>query len=161
MKAGKALAKKPDPKDPERPPWRSVANVTPIKVNKNALLKAKILDATRRALLAQRICHMATQTDPIFTTVLLREKQTDIQKDLIGLEDKAMETDGAVMIRQEYPGGCKKQTTTRHRLFDCQNKLSSSFNYTNYWANDRSHIQQRNGYTNSTTKNQFVVFIAE
>lgn len=95
-------------KEPERPPWRSVANVTPIKVNKNALLKAKILDATRRALLAQRITHMATQTDPIFTTVLLREKQTDIQKDLIGLEDKGMETDGAVMIRQEYPGGCTR-----------------------------------------------------
>lgn len=37
----------------------------------------------------------------------MREKETDIQKDLIGLEDKSMETDGAVTIRSECPGGCK------------------------------------------------------
>lgn len=90
----------------KRPPWRSVANPTPIKVNKNALLKAKILDATRRALLAQRINHISTQTDqPYSTTMLMRDQETDIQKDLIGLEDKSMETDGAVTLRQECPGG--------------------------------------------------------
>lgn len=84
-----------------------MANVTPIKVNKNALLKAKILDATRRALLAQRINHMGTQTEhPFSTTMLMREKQTDIQSDLIGLTDASMETDGAVTLRQECPGGC-------------------------------------------------------
>lgn len=97
---------KDNDKEPPRPPWRSVAAVTPIKVNKNALLKAKILDATRRALLAQRITHTGTQTDPFKLAVLMREKQTDIQKDLIGLEDKSMETDGAVTLRQECPGGC-------------------------------------------------------
>lgn len=88
----------------ERPPWRTVITAAPQKVNKNALLKAKILDATRRALLAQRICHIGVQTEP--TTTLMREQSIGVQNDLIRKVDKSMDTDGVVMIRRECPRGC-------------------------------------------------------
>lgn len=92
----------------ERPPWRTVITA-PVdkKVNKNALLKAKLLDATRRALLAQRICHVGTQTD---TVVILREKAIGVQKDLIRMVDKCEDTDGTITIRRDRPGGCKNKT---------------------------------------------------
>lgn len=89
----------------ERPPWRTVIIAPPQKVNKNALLKAKILDATRRALLAQKINHVATQTDAHAT--LMREKSIGVQKDLIQMLDKSEHTDGTVTIRKDRPGGCK------------------------------------------------------
>lgn len=89
----------------ERPPWRTVIKAPPIKVNKNALLKAKLLDVTRRALLAQKITHTGTQTDT--TATLLREKSIGVQKDLIRMKDKAVETDGLMTIRKETPGGCE------------------------------------------------------
>lgn len=88
----------------ERPPWRTVIMAAPQKVNKNALLKAKILDATRRALLAQKICHIGVQTEP--STTLVREQSIDVQKDLIRKMDKAMDTDGVITIRRECPRGC-------------------------------------------------------
>lgn len=90
----------------DRPPWRTVVTAPPSKVNKNALLKAKILDATRRALLAQRISHIGTQTEDERAT-LLREKAIDVQTDLIEMLDKAEDTDGTVTIRKDRPGGCK------------------------------------------------------
>lgn len=89
----------------ERPPWRTVIIAPPQKVNKNALLKAKILDATRRALLAQKINHIGTQTDAYAT--LLREKAIGVQKDLILMLDKSEHTDGTITIRRDRPGGCK------------------------------------------------------
>lgn len=89
----------------QRPPWRTVIIAPPQKVNKNALLKAKILDATRRALLAQKINHVATQTDAYAT--LLREKAIGVQKDLILMHDKSEDTDGTITIRKDRPGGCK------------------------------------------------------
>lgn len=89
----------------ERPPWRTVIKAPPLKVNKNALLKAKLLDVTRRALLAQKISHTSTQTDP--TATILREKSVGVQRDLIKVHDKLVETDGLVTIRKEIPGGCK------------------------------------------------------
>lgn len=88
----------------ERPPWRTVIIAPPQKVNKNALLKAKILDATRRALLAQKINHVSTQTDAYAT--MLREKSTDVQDDLIVMLDKCEATDGTITIRKDRPGGC-------------------------------------------------------
>lgn len=91
--------------DIERPPWRAVLIAPPQKVNKNALLKAKILDATRRALLAQKINHVGTQTDAY--TTLLREKAVGVQKDLIRMVDKSEHTDGTITIRKDRPGGRK------------------------------------------------------
>lgn len=88
-----------------RPPWRAVLIAPPQKVNKNALLKAKILDATRRALLAQKINHIGTQTDAYAT--LLREKSIGVQKDLIRMVDKSEDTDGTITIRKDRPGGRK------------------------------------------------------
>lgn len=93
----------------ERPPWRTVIVAAPQKVNKNALLKAKILDATRRALLAQKICHIGIQTEP--TTTLVREQSIDVQTDLIRKMDKSMDTDGVVTIRRECPQGCMQFRT--------------------------------------------------
>ncbi|XP_031619605.1 uncharacterized protein LOC116338469 [Contarinia nasturtii] len=87
----------------ERPPWRTVVIAPPQKVNKNALLKAKILDATRRALLAQKINHVGSQTDAY--TTLLREKAIGVQKDLIKMIDKCEDTDGTITIRKDRPGG--------------------------------------------------------
>lgn len=69
------------------------------------MLKAKILDATRRALLAQKINHVATQTDAYAT--MLREKSTGVQDDLIVMLDKCEATDGTITIRKDRPGGCK------------------------------------------------------
>lgn len=64
------------------------------------------MDATRRALLAQRISHIGTQTEDERAT-LLREKAVDVQTDLIEMLDKAEDTDGTVTIRKDRPGGCK------------------------------------------------------
>lgn len=96
---------KTDSEKDGRPPWRAVLIAPPQKVNKNALLKAKILDATRRALLAQKINHVGTQTDAYAT--LLREKSIGVQKDLIRMVDKSEHTDGTITIRKDRPGGCK------------------------------------------------------
>lgn len=63
------------------------------------------MDATRRALLAQKINHVATQTDAYAT--LMREKSIGVQKDLIKMIDKAEHTDGTITIRKDRPGGCK------------------------------------------------------
>lgn len=63
------------------------------------------MDATRRALLLQRISHAATQTES--GTILMREKSIDVQKDLIQMVDKSEDTDGAITIRRDRPGGCK------------------------------------------------------
>lgn len=89
----------------ERPPWRSATTSTQPEAKRNALLKAKILDASRRALLAQRISHIATQTES--GAILMREKSIDVQKDLIRMVDKSEDTDGAITIRRDRPGGCK------------------------------------------------------
>lgn len=103
-KLSKENTKETTEKEKERPPWRTVITAAPQKVNKNALLKAKILDATRRALLAQKICHIGIQTEP--TTTLVREQSIDVQKDLIRKMDKSMDTDGVITIRRECPQGC-------------------------------------------------------
>lgn len=89
----------------ERPPWRTTATNTQTVARRNALLKAKILDATRRALLAQRILHVGTQTD--FGAILMREKSIDAQNDLIQMVDKSEDTDGTITICRDRPGGCK------------------------------------------------------
>ncbi|KAJ6639253.1 hypothetical protein Bhyg_11995, partial [Pseudolycoriella hygida] len=82
--------KKAKEPEKERPPWKPVSIATPSKADKNALLKAKILDATRRALISQRIAHTSCQTDPIPS------------------RDQQVETDGSVTIKKESPGGCEK-----------------------------------------------------
>lgn len=42
----KMIKKQPKDKEPERPPWRATLSAT-AKVDRNALLKAKLLDASR------------------------------------------------------------------------------------------------------------------
>lgn len=108
----------------ERPPWRTVVIAPPSKVNKNALLKAKILDATRRALLAQKINHIGTQTDAYAT--LMREKSIGVQKDLIQMLDKSADTDGTITIRKDRPGGCK-YLHIQFSHFSFKNKIYCNF----------------------------------
>lgn len=110
--------------DIERPPWRAVLIAPPQKVNKNALLKAKILDATRRALLAQKINHVGTQTDAY--TTLLREKAIGVQKDLIRMVDKSEHTDGTITIRKDRPGGRKLGNLVFNKIFSPQIKFTPS-----------------------------------
>lgn len=92
-------------KEKERPPWRSSANAVAPKVNKKALLKARILDASRRALIAQKIGHIGTQTD--IRPTLYRDRSIDVQRDLIKKIDKSFDTDGEITIKKEGAGGCK------------------------------------------------------
>lgn len=116
-----------EPFEKERPPWRTVITAAPQKVNKNALLRAKILDATRRALLAQKICHIGIQTEP--TTALVREQSIDVQKDLIRKMDKAMDTDGVITIRRECPRGCNLATFHFEVFFNYEKIVLSFFQF--------------------------------
>lgn len=118
----------------ERPPWRSATTSTQPEAKRKTLLRAKILDATRRALLAQRISHVGTQTES--SAVLMREKSIDVQKDLIQMVDKSEDTDGAITIRRDDLSGCKTcliniyKIIFKHDFFFCSN------NYTNCRSND-------------------------
>ncbi|GAB0097695.1 hypothetical protein DMENIID0001_133610 [Sergentomyia squamirostris] len=100
----KAANKKKDTKDAEkeRPPWRATAK--PIKEpNTNALLKAKLLDASRRALRAMKINSVSCQTD-FQPTVLMKEVGICAQKDLIHQRDVGILTDGTITVRNIPPG---------------------------------------------------------
>lgn len=59
----------------------------------------------RRALRAHKTTTVSVQTDPL-STKLLKEVSIDVQKDLIQMDDQSVETDGAVTIKKERPGGC-------------------------------------------------------
>lgn len=120
-------------------------------MNKNALLKAKILDATRRALLAQKINHVGTQTDAYAT--LLREKAIGVQKDLIRMVDKSEHTDGTITIRKDRPGGRMyliEEFTFFLKFLIClyifyMFLLSNTFiycshNHTDSWSDDRKYV---------------------
>lgn len=96
------LVKKP--KEIERPPWRSTATVP--KVDKNALLKAKLLDASRRAIKASKQSNISTQTDPI-PVKLMKEASIEIQNDLILMCDQECLTDGTITVK-DSSGNCKK-----------------------------------------------------
>lgn len=71
------------------------------------------MDATRRALLAQRISHVGTQTDS--GAILMREKAIEVQKDLIKMLDKSEDTDGAITIRRDRPGGSEYRNSVSKR----------------------------------------------
>lgn len=98
-------AKKKDMKEPEpreRPPWRATAK--PIKEpNTNALLKAKLLDASRRALRAMKANSVSCQTD-FQPTIVMKEVGFNVQTDLVGQRDVGILTDGTVTIRNIPPG---------------------------------------------------------
>lgn len=123
----KTVKKSKEPKkDEERPPWRPVSVAPPSKADKNSLLKAKLLDASRyiyfpqnyhkfsfinklkirrRALRAQKQTNVYTQTDAI-PTKLMREAEINVQSDLIETKDKEITTDGSISIKPS-DGSCK------------------------------------------------------
>uniref|UniRef100_A0A336LJW0 CSON009022 protein n=1 Tax=Culicoides sonorensis TaxID=179676 RepID=A0A336LJW0_CULSO len=92
----------------KKPPWRAIINpAPPPKPDKQAMYKAKMLDATRlpvsrRAIIKQRMqgCQNASmQTDPL-PTKCMKDVSID-QKGLIILKDQEILTDGNVLIKKE------------------------------------------------------------
>ncbi|XP_073812530.1 uncharacterized protein isoform X1 [Musca autumnalis] len=80
-----------------RPPWRAVSFSTLPKPDKNALLRAKLLDASRR--LRTTKVAVGIQTD-VIPSKLLKEVSLGAQTDLILLKEVAILTDGSYAKRR-------------------------------------------------------------
>ncbi|XP_055848676.1 uncharacterized protein LOC129913822 isoform X2 [Episyrphus balteatus] len=100
-KAVKSWKRMKDEGDKKRPPWKSVSVSTLPKADKNALLRAKLLDASRRLRLSK--LSIAIQVDlPIYkpsNTIGI-----PIQNDLILKHDVSILTDGSITLKKEGPG---------------------------------------------------------
>ncbi|XP_058982535.1 uncharacterized protein LOC131804140 isoform X2 [Musca domestica] len=81
-----------------RPPWRAVSFSTLPKPDKNALLRAKLLDASRR--LRTTKVSVGVQTD-ILPSKLLKEVNLGAQADLVLLKEVSILTDGSYVKRRD------------------------------------------------------------
>lgn len=90
-------------KENERPPWSGVSVSTLPKPNKEALLKARLLDATRR--MRDKKSSTLSQTDEVAIKVT-KDGDTMVGNDLILMEDKANITDGSIVLT-ENTGQCE------------------------------------------------------
>ncbi|XP_017133727.1 uncharacterized protein LOC108150214 [Drosophila elegans] len=84
-------AEKEKENEAKRPPWRAVSVSTLPKPDKSALLRAKLLDASRR--LRAGKANVALQTDFV-PTKLMKEVSFGVQEDLILHKDIGILTDG-------------------------------------------------------------------
>ncbi|XP_016931403.4 uncharacterized protein [Drosophila suzukii] len=84
-------AEKEKENEAKRPPWRAVSVSTLTKPDKSALLRAKLLDASRR--LRAGKANVALQTDFV-PTKLMKEASFGVQNDLILYKDIGILTDG-------------------------------------------------------------------
>ncbi|XP_034661286.1 uncharacterized protein LOC117896865 [Drosophila subobscura] len=84
-------AEKEKENEAKRPPWRAVSVSTLTKPDKSALLRAKLLDASRR--LRAGKANVGLQTDFV-PTKLMKEASVDTQHDLILYKDIGILTDG-------------------------------------------------------------------
>ncbi|XP_016990011.1 uncharacterized protein LOC108052180 [Drosophila rhopaloa] len=84
-------AEKEKENEAKRPPWRAVSVSTLTKPDKSALLRAKLLDASRR--LRAGKANVALQTDFV-PTKLMKEASFGVQEDLILHKDIGILTDG-------------------------------------------------------------------
>ncbi|KAH8358493.1 hypothetical protein KR093_000470, partial [Drosophila rubida] len=91
-------AEKEKENEAKRPPWRAVSVSTLSKPDKNALLRAKLLDASRR--LRAGKANVALQTDFV-PTKLLKEASIGPQYDLILYKDVGILTDGQYSIKKD------------------------------------------------------------
>ncbi|KAH8311219.1 hypothetical protein KR044_005015 [Drosophila immigrans] len=91
-------AEKEKESEAKRPPWRAVSVSTLSKPDKNALLRAKLLDASRR--LRAGKANVALQTDFV-PTKLLKEASIGPQYDLILYKDVGILTDGQYSIKKD------------------------------------------------------------
>ncbi|XP_034475552.1 uncharacterized protein LOC117782641 [Drosophila innubila] len=91
-------AEKEKENEAKRPPWRAVSVSTLAKPDKNAMLRAKLLDASRR-LRAGKV-NVAAQTDFI-PTKLMKEACIGPQYDLILFKDAGILTDGQYSIKKD------------------------------------------------------------
>ncbi|KAH8293506.1 hypothetical protein KR054_001141 [Drosophila jambulina] len=82
----------------KRPPWRAVSVSTLTKPDKSALLRAKLLDASRR--LRAGKANVALQTDFV-PTKLMKEASFGVQKDLILHRDIGILTDGQLSKKKD------------------------------------------------------------
>lgn len=90
-------------KENERPPWAGVSVSTLPKPNKDALRKARLLDATRR--MKDKKSSTLVQTDEVAIKVT-KDENTMVGDDLILMEDKANITDGSIVLT-ENTGQCE------------------------------------------------------
>ncbi|KAM7360131.1 uncharacterized protein ACRADG_003523 isoform 2-T2 [Cochliomyia hominivorax] len=99
-KSWKRMKESSQDKDAEskRPPWRAVSISTLPKPDKNALLRAKLLDASRR--LRATKTAVGVQTD-IVPTKLMKEVSLGAQTDLILFKEVGMLTDGSYAKRRD------------------------------------------------------------
>ncbi|ALC46850.1 CG42633, partial [Drosophila busckii] len=91
-------AEKEKENESKRPPWRAVSVSTLPKPDKNALLRAKLLDASRR--LRAGKSNVAIQTDFV-PTKLMKEASIGAQIDLILFKDVGILTDGQYSKRKD------------------------------------------------------------
>lgn len=90
-------------KENERPPWSGVSVSTLPKPNKQALQKARLLDATRR--LRDKKSSTSVQTEEVAIKVT-KDETTMVDDDLILMVDKANITDGSIVLT-ENTGQCE------------------------------------------------------
>ncbi|XP_055374571.1 uncharacterized protein LOC129607548 [Condylostylus longicornis] len=89
-------------KEEKRPPWQGPSLSTLNKPDKDALLRAKLLDVTRR--MRQSRNTVSTQTENL-STKLMKEVCTDVPYDLVNMIDAEVATDEWVTLRHaEGPG---------------------------------------------------------
>ncbi|KAH8306457.1 hypothetical protein KR018_011845 [Drosophila ironensis] len=91
-------AEKEKENESKRPPWRAVSVSTLTKPDKSALLRAKLLDASRR--LRAGKANVALQTDFV-PTKLMKEASFGVQKDLIVRKEIGILTDGQYSRKKE------------------------------------------------------------
>lgn len=90
-------------KENQRPAWSGVSVSTLPKPNKEALMKAKLLDATRR--MRDKKSSSFVQTDEVAIKIT-KDADTMVGRDLILMEDKANITDGSIVLT-ENTGQCE------------------------------------------------------
>lgn len=100
-------------KENERPPWSGVSVSTLPKPNKEALMKARLLDATRR--MRDKKSSTLSQTDEVAIKVT-KDGDTMVGNDLIVMEDKANITDGSIVLT-ENTGQCELIDNVRFETF--------------------------------------------
>ncbi|KAH8382712.1 hypothetical protein KR009_004905 [Drosophila setifemur] len=93
-------AEKEKDNEAKRPPWRAVSVSTLTKPDKSALLRAKLLDASRR--LRAGKANVALQTDFV-PTKLMKEVSFGVQDDLILHKDIGILTDGQYSKKKDGP----------------------------------------------------------
>ncbi|XP_055388225.1 uncharacterized protein LOC129616622, partial [Condylostylus longicornis] len=113
-------------KEEKRPPWQPVSLSTLPKPDKETLMKAKLLDASRR----MRKNGVGSQTDFV-PTIIMKDATNDIQNDLIWKKDVEILTDGRLIFRNDRPEQflltMKEQQFNENSLNNVNNTCNSNY----------------------------------